>query len=64
MLNDKLPEIKKLKKEMQILRKQARKIVERGEAHEKADKILCQICRDHGYGEVIDLYEKIEKWYA
>lgn len=33
-------------------------------AHEEADDILCEILNNLGYGEVVDAYNNIEKWYA
>ena len=32
--------------------------------HYSADKVLCELLRDLGYGTVVDEYELIEKWYA
>lgn len=32
--------------------------------HIRADGILCKVLRGLGYGEVVDLYESIDKWYA
>lgn len=34
------------------------------EAHWDADRLLCEILRELGYGEVVDEYDKIHKWYA
>ena len=33
-------------------------------AHERGDEILCQLLRDVGYGEIVDEWELIRKWYA
>ena len=34
------------------------------EAHGKADDILCEALRQLGYNELVDLYEKVDKWYS
>lgn len=33
-------------------------------AHHFADDILCDLLKELGYAEVVQEYEKIEKWYA
>lgn len=33
-------------------------------AHSKADKLLCELLTDLGYGNIVNAYEKVEKWYA
>lgn len=33
-------------------------------SHSEADKILCKVLRESGYNELIDIYEKVDKWYA
>jgi hypothetical protein len=33
-------------------------------AHAEADDILCALLRDLGYGDVVDEYDKVAKWYA
>ena len=36
-----------------------------GEAsHSDADDLLCNLLRELGYGEAIDIFEAAEKWYA
>jgi hypothetical protein len=32
--------------------------------HIDADKLLCQVLRELGYGTGIDIYGSIDKWYA
>jgi len=32
--------------------------------HVLADDVLCAFLRHLGYGDVVDEYEKVEKWYA
>lgn len=32
--------------------------------HIEADKILCKLLIDLGFSEVVEEYEKIDKWYA
>jgi hypothetical protein len=34
------------------------------QAHVEADKILCDLLRELGYGDVVDEWEKVEKHYA
>ena len=34
------------------------------ETHGKADDILCEVLRKLGYNRLVELYEKIDKWYA
>lgn len=33
-------------------------------AHLDADNILCDVLTQLGYKELVDLYEKVKKWYA
>lgn len=33
-------------------------------AHEAADTVLCDLLRALGYGDVVDAYLDVEKWYA
>ena len=33
-------------------------------AHLDADNILCDVLTQLGYKELVDLYEKVHKWYA
>lgn len=33
-------------------------------AHSVADEILCKLLRSLGYRDVVDEWEKVEKWYA
>ncbi len=33
-------------------------------AHVTADKILCDLLKDLGYGDVVLEWESVEKWYA
>lgn len=32
--------------------------------HIEADDILCDVLTQLGYKELVDLYEKVKKWYA
>ena len=34
------------------------------DAHGKADDILCDALKELGCGELVELYDKVEKWYA
>lgn len=33
-------------------------------AHGKADIIICSLLRQLGYGDVVDEWDKVDKWYA
>ena len=33
-------------------------------AHAEADAVLCKLLRKLGYGDVVDEYHKVDKWYA
>lgn len=33
-------------------------------AHQAADQVLCDLLRALGYGDVVDAYLDVEKWYA
>lgn len=33
-------------------------------AHVDADALLCNILRGLGYGDAVDIFESIDKWYA
>lgn len=32
--------------------------------HSAADAVLCELLRILGYDDVVDAYEKLERWYA
>lgn len=32
--------------------------------HVNADRLLCDMLRKLGYGDVVDLYDKVNKYYA
>ena len=32
--------------------------------HSRADEILCELLESLGFAEVVEAWEKIEKWYA
>ena len=32
--------------------------------HREADNLICQLLSDLGYGEGIDIYNKMDIWYA
>ena len=34
------------------------------QAHEDADKVLCDVLRFLGYGKLVALWKKVGKWYA
>jgi hypothetical protein len=33
-------------------------------AHVEADKVLCSLLEFEGYEEVVELFNKLKKWYA
>ena len=33
-------------------------------AHREADKLLCDLLMDLGYTDVVEAWDKVEKWYA
>lgn len=33
-------------------------------AHSNADDVLCELLRSLGYSDVVDEYEKVDKWFA
>ena len=33
-------------------------------AHAEADDVICDLLRELGYGDVVDEYEKVDKWYS
>lgn len=33
-------------------------------AHVEADKVLCSLLKHEGYEEVVELFNKLKKWYA
>lgn len=43
---------------------QARRFIDEEEAHRMADKLMCDILIELGYGEGVDIFKKIPKWYA
>jgi hypothetical protein len=32
--------------------------------HYEADKVLCELLTSLGYGDVVQVWEQIDKWYA
>lgn len=34
------------------------------EAHSDADKVLCKLLTQLGYADVVEAWEKINKWYS
>jgi hypothetical protein len=34
------------------------------ENHEMADRLLCEVLRGFGFGAGVDVFERMEKWYA
>lgn len=33
-------------------------------AHIHADELMCELLRELGYGEGVDIFEKMSKWYS
>lgn len=42
----------------------ANRTLDTEEGHIEADHILCVLLRKLGYGEVVDAWNKVPKWYA
>ena len=53
-----------LKKKYVELLKTQQESHDREHAHTTADDILCELLLDLGYKDVVEEYEKIDKWYA
>ena len=34
------------------------------ERHQRADALLCEVLRSLGYGEGVEVFESLSKWYA
>jgi hypothetical protein len=39
-------------------------IVDQHAQHAEADKVLCEFLKSLGYEDVVEEYQKIEKWYS
>lgn len=48
---------------MNKLRK-LQKCIDQESAHVDADRVLCELLASLGHADVVDEYEKIDKWYA
>lgn len=33
-------------------------------AHILADELMCKLLREFGYGEGVDIFEQMDKWYS
>ena len=33
-------------------------------AHVLADRLMCEILRSEGYGELVSIFEAMDRWYA
>ena len=33
-------------------------------AHINADNLLCEVLRKLGFGELVNVYERVHKWYS
>lgn len=52
---------------IEILKKCVSDVEEHGdlsEPHETADEVLCELLRSLGYGDVVEIYDSFDKWYA
>lgn len=34
------------------------------EGHIEADDLMCELLKDLGYGEGVDIFEEMDRWYA
>ncbi len=32
--------------------------------HKEADRLMCRVLEQLGYGEAVEIFRKVEKWYA
>jgi len=39
-------------------------INDREECHSLFDELLCEILIKHGYGDIVDAFKKMPKWYS
>lgn len=42
----------------------AGRFIDQEDTHIMADKLMCELLRELGYGEGVGIFEKIPKWYA
>lgn len=33
-------------------------------AHGRADEVMCDLLRELGYGDGVDIFERMDRWYA
>ena len=53
------------KNEMQkISNQRGEKFCDEEITHSKADDLMCDLLRELGYGEGVDVFEDMPKWYA
>lgn len=53
------------KNEMQkISNRQGEKYIDVEITHAEADDLMCEMLRELGYGEGVDVFEDMPKWYA
>ena len=55
---------KKLQAKYVALMKEQTKNDDNETAHAEADDLLCRLLQELGYSEVVEVYEKVGKWYA
>lgn len=54
----------KIRKEIHEVPVRGTEVIDLEDSHVESDNLLCKALREAGYGDGIDIYEKMEKWYA
>lgn len=52
------------KERMEYIDKHVREEYDEEESHIRADELLCQVLKELGYGEGVEIFDNIPKWYA
>lgn len=56
--------VNRMNKELNIKYLHQMKQLDNESDHEYADEILCELLKDLGYKELVEVYEKLPKWYS
>ena len=49
---------------LDVIEKLKRREYDEEFAHRDADDIICELLKELGFGDVVEVYDKIPKWYA
>ena len=65
-MKQKKVDVEKYKRRLfEIIEKlEKQKYYDEEDAHIEADAVLCDLLKELGFEDVVELYEKIPKWYA